>query len=78
MPDWVAYGRILNNELQRLSIEPTSCSKTAPIFILRNPGPISAAADAFCSHIRACIGSPPVWERELRKFEKSKRIARRL
>jgi DNA-binding transcriptional LysR family regulator len=61
LPDWVVYDKVASGEVNTLPIDLGPSTTTATIFILRNQGPISAAAEAFTSHIRKCVGAPPVW-----------------
>jgi DNA-binding transcriptional LysR family regulator len=63
LPDWVLYDHVERGAVTLLALQTSAAAASTGIYLLRNGGPPTAAIEAFSSHIRARLGSPPVWER---------------
>jgi DNA-binding transcriptional LysR family regulator len=76
LPDWTIYDLIEKKALKPLSI-PTDVATETGVYLLRNPGPATAAVEAFCKHMREKIGSPAIWEKVLHPTKSEAKDANR-
>jgi DNA-binding transcriptional LysR family regulator len=67
IPDWAIYDRVMTGEVKMLSLLSETSSKAAGMYLLRNPGPTTAAVEAFGNFMRRKLGSPAVWQRSLKQ-----------
>jgi DNA-binding transcriptional LysR family regulator len=75
LPDWVLYDRAQKGDLTLFSLQPKLQASTTAIYLLQNPGPMTAAIEACCQPVRKRIGSPAIWERVLQSRVKQQRAS---